>query len=117
MADFTIKTNDTAPFLQQTLVDFNGDAVDIQSATVVFRMRHFQGAPVALSGVTTIQQNGDGDDGSLGYVQYEWGEGDLDEAGAYYAEWEVHFASGEIETFPNDSYIEILILADIEEVS
>jgi hypothetical protein len=117
MADFVIKTGDTAPFLRQTLLDFEDNPVDIQAADVIFRMRHFQGETVALTGVPSNDQNGNGLDGSLGYVSYEWGDGDLDEAGPYHGEWEVTFASGEIETFPNDSYIEILILADIQELS
>ena len=117
MADFVIKTGDTAPFLRQTLLDYQDNPVDINGATVIFRMRHFQGDTVALTGSPSNDQNGDGSDGSLGYVSYEWGDGDLDDAGPYHAEWEVTFADGEIETFPNDSYIEILVLQDIQEIS
>jgi hypothetical protein len=76
-------------------------------------MRHYQGESVVLAGEAFNDQTGEA---STGWVRYEWGDGDLDVAGAYEGEWEVTFANSEIETFPNDSYVQILLKADIEEV-
>lgn len=117
MVDFTIKTGDTAPPLEQTLEDFEGNPVDLTSASVTFKMRHFKGAPVALTGQTNNDQVGNGEDGSLGFVSFEWGEGDLDVPGAYEGEWEVTFNGGEVETFPNDRYVRIRIRDDIAEAA
>ena len=46
-------------------------------------------------------------------MKYVWQTGDTDTAGTFQGEFEVTYTSGEIETFPNDGYIGIEVLADI----
>ena len=47
-------------------------------------------------------------------VKYVWQTGDTDTAGTFQGEFEVTYSSGEIENFPNDGYIGIEVLDDIE---
>ena len=111
VADFTIKTHDTAPFIAQTLLDWTGNPVDIAGASVIFVMSAFGEDPqFVLSEPASNDQTGDHlTDGSTGYVSYEWQDGDTDVAGAYVAEWEVTFLNGEVETFPNGGHVDIAI--------
>jgi hypothetical protein len=44
-----------------------------------------------------------------GVVYYQWQTGDTDTIGSYEAEFEVTFTGGEIESFPNNRYIQIEI--------
>lgn len=47
-----------------------------------------------------------------GRVFYAWQDGDTDTAGIYNVEFEIHWGS-EIQTIPNDTYIQINIVADL----
>jgi hypothetical protein len=50
---------------------------------------------------------------AAGLVKYTWEEEDTDEAATFKGEFEVQFADGRLETFPNDSYIDIKVQADL----
>lgn len=111
--NFSIKKGDDSPALTSTLLDGNGDAVNLTGATVRFYMTKRGEDTPTVSGTATID-----DDETSGIVTYPWGEGDTDTAGDYEAEWEVEFAGGEIQTFPNSGFIHIRILRDLsDEVS
>ena len=112
MADHWIKRGDTAPFIRSTLLDYAGDPVDIAGAYVTFIMRGIRG-DVVVEAPASNDQVDLGQDGSKGYVSYEWLSGDTDTEGGYYAEWEVDFLSGERETFPNDGHITVAIVTDL----
>lgn len=99
---FYIKRNDTSPSVEATL-SAKGSPVDLTGATVYFHMSD------GLGGLGTIV------DPSTGKVRYDWQAGDTATAGVYYSEWEVVYADGKKETFPNDGYSTIKILEDLGE--
>ena len=108
--DFLIKSGDTASAVYATLENSGGTAVDIQGASVTFKMRPIGGGTLTVAAAATNAQVGAGTvDGSRGDVIYGWAAGNTGTAGLYLAEWEVTFSSGTVQTFPNDGYSLILI--------
>ena len=65
------------------------------------------GAAVVIDAAATIVT------AAAGLVRYSWASGDTDTAGSYQAEFEVTYADGSIETFPNSSNIKIDIMEDL----
>jgi hypothetical protein len=110
VADFFLRVGDTTSIIRTTLEDSTGAAVNIQGATVKFRV-----APINGSGTPVINtaasndQNGTGVDGSKGKVSYAWVAGNTNVSGLYLADWQVTYSGGGIQTFPNDSYILVRI--------
>lgn len=102
---FTIKQNDTSPSLQATLSDTSG-AVDIVGATVKLHMK-------SLAGVLVIDEDMTITDATNGVVQYDWVTGDTSTVGAYYVEFEVTYADGGIETFPNSGSLPLVISREL----
>lgn len=114
MADVWVKQGDTAPGVRQTLLDGEGNPVNLTNATVEFHMRPMRGTiavPISRTGV--IDQVGDGSDGSKGKVHVEWEDGDLDVPGGYVAEWQVTFQDTRVETFPNDHSFTIAVTEQV----
>jgi hypothetical protein len=112
MADFFIKTSDTAPSIAATLTDYAGTAVSLSGATVHVILRPFDGE-------TSLYAEANNDDtggATVGHVSYDWETEDLDTAGPYYGEWQVTFADASVETFPNDGYFTVAIIDDLGEV-
>lgn len=105
--DFFLKVGDTLPSIQATLQDANGDAVDITGSSVTFIMTNKSTGVTAVEAVATIVTPGGG------VVRYDWQDGDTDIAGPYKAEWEVEFAPNQVETFPNNAYLNIKITSDL----
>lgn len=104
---FNIKQNDTSPSIQTTLLDGNGLAVDITgNLGVTFHMRNSEGTVVIDTAATVVTAGS-------GIVRYDWLAADTATAGTFQAEFEVTYSDGKIETFPNASYIEIVITDDI----
>jgi len=104
---FNIKQNDTSPSILTTLIDGDGLVVDITgNLGVTFHMRDSEGIVVIDTAAVVV-------DASSGLVRYDWLAADTDTAGVFQAEFEVTYVDGRIETFPNASYIEIIITDDI----
>lgn len=112
---FTIKQGDTAPAyvvdLQEN-TDTTPTALDLTDATsVTFKMR-LAGAAASAAPVV------DGDmtitTPATGRITYEWVTGDTDVAGTYEAEFEILWDDLTIETVPNDSYLSIIIVDDLD---
>ena len=107
----TMKRNDTGPPLVVTLLDATAAAVDLTDATGIrFLMRRKDDVALKVDGTCSVV--GDPTDGQ---VQYEWQEGDTDTSDPrWLAELEVTFDDGVVETFPNDSYLIVKILDDLD---
>jgi hypothetical protein len=107
MTTFTIKQGDRLPVIEATLAGADG-AADLTGATVKFLMRSKgAGATVLVDAAATVVG------AALGTVLYDWAEGDTDTTGTHQAEWEVTFASGKKQTFPNDGYTSVKVVDDI----
>jgi hypothetical protein len=119
MADFWAKQHDTSPAIKETLVGGNGLPVNLAGSEVRFFMKHLDDLRPPIAGVANIDQVGDGSDGSMGRVSYDWQVGDLDVAGGYKAEWQVTFtgAGGLVETFPNDRSVLVAVIPDLGPVT
>ncbi len=105
MPDFYLKRNDTKEPIQATLSDQAG-AVDLTGATVRFHMKNRAGTVVVDAPAEVVTPAG-------GVVRYQWQAEDTAAAGDFYAEWEVTFPSGAVQTFPNENDIGIRIAADV----
>lgn len=96
-ADYEIKQGDLTPPLDSTLTE-NGDPKDISSADkVVFTMSQYE-SDVEVSRKAQIVN------ASEGSVSFAWEEGDTDEPGLYFIEWEVVFPGPKTQSFPNSDY-------------
>lgn len=103
---FNIKQNDTSPSLQATLKDASGTAISLTGATVRFHLKSLDGV-VKVDAAMTVT------DADNGVIQYDWDAGDTDTAGSYYAEFEVTYNDGSIETFPNNQNLAIQIRPEL----
>ena len=95
MSDFKIKQGDELPVLDVTLVNADGTALNLTTATGVdFRMR--------LPGETAYRVNAAGSIlvAASGTVRYEWAAGDTDVAGQYDAEFVATFSGARTLTAP-----------------
>lgn len=104
---FFIKQNDTSPALQVTLKDGDGVAIDLTGSTVRFHMRR-QG-----SNAVKVDESAVVSDALNGIVYYNWNTSDTDSIGSFECEFEVTYAGLEVESFPNNKYIDVEITDDI----
>lgn len=104
--DFFIKKDDTAPALVAILKDATGGIVDLTAASVKFIMTHKTTGDVIEGDADVLDDTG-------GKVSYQWATGDTEVVGGYKAEFEVAWGDGTFETFPNSSYINIKVTADL----
>jgi hypothetical protein len=103
---FYIKQNDTQPRMLATLKDGDENVIDLTDATVRFHMRAVGGAVVTDAAAVVVTA-------ASGLVRYDWSASDTEDTGSYQAEFEVTYADGTIETFPNNGYIRVQIGDDI----
>ena len=105
----------TASAIFATLEDSNADPVDIEAATVMFKMAAIGGGTTVVAAVATNAQIGAGTtDASIGAVVYDWASGGVPgTAGRYIAEWEVTFSNGSVQTFPNGGYMLVDVREDL----
>jgi hypothetical protein len=110
MADptFYIKQNDTRPELDIFLRDDKDRSINITGATVKFSMRNASTnvVKISLAAVTTVSS-------TSGRVKYSFTASDTDTAGNFDGEFQVTFVGGQIETFPNDGYIKVIVTDDV----
>jgi hypothetical protein len=104
---FRIKQNDTSPAMLATLQEADGSAVDLTGASVRFHMRPVGRAVITVDEAASIVNAGSGT------VRYDWQSANISTVGSYQAEFEVVYADGGVETFPNDGYIRVEIIDDI----
>lgn len=92
---FNIKQNDTSPSLQATLKDASLTVINLTGASVRFHMKGVDGTlKVDAAMAITNALNG--------VIQYDWQAADTNTVGTYYVEFEVTYADGSVETFPNN---------------
>lgn len=107
-ATFYLKQNDTAPSMEAVLTDSKGKArVLTNAAAVKFHMSSEKGVNVVSNGACSIVNPG------RGIVAYAWQPGDTATAGIYNAEFEVQYTNGTVETFPNSSFIKVIIKEEL----
>ena len=104
--EFFIKRNDFSPTIRVSLKDALGAYVNLNAATVVFKMQSlFGGAIISRDAVIF--------DTSEAVVEYVWQGTDTATSGSFRVEFEVTYADGKVETFPNSSFIRVQITDDI----
>ncbi|MFK7695410.1 BppU family phage baseplate upper protein [Paenibacillus sp. HJGM_3] len=102
---FTIKAHDTTS-LRGTLKDANGSVVNLTGATVNFVVVKRDLTPKFKRAAEITNAAG-------GQVQYSFTPTDTTEIGIFYGEFEVTYAGGAVETFPNEGHIRIMIGSDL----
>lgn len=111
--DYFLKKGDLEPAFTRTLESVDGEAVDLTGATVVFLMTKRGESSPTIEAEAEIE-----DPETAGEVTYVWAEGDTDAPGDYDAEFQVTFADGRPQTFPNADYLHVRIMRDLsDEVS
>jgi hypothetical protein len=105
---FYIKQNDTRPELDVFLRDDKDRSINVTGATVKFNMRNSADNVVKVNAgsVTTVSS-------TSGRVKYSFTTADTDTSGNFEGEFQVTFVGGQVETFPNDSYIKVIITDDV----
>lgn len=111
IATYSVAQHDTSPAVTDTLEDSTGTAVNLTGAAVKFHMTDWTRSTVVVNASATGPAGGALD--STGRVQYQWLAADVANAGVFLAEWQVMFASGAIETWPNDGPAIVSIEADL----
>ena len=111
IATYTVKRGDTAPVVADTLLDSSGNAVNLTGSTVKFHMSTWDLQTVVINGNATGPNGGSPD--NTGQVQYQWQSADTTTAGVYRGEWQVTFAGGGVETWPDAGYAVVSIPSDL----
>lgn len=107
-ASFYIKQNDTAPSIQAVLTDSAGKVRSMANAsTVKFNMSTENGTNVIDHGTGSIVN------AAKGIVAYEWQPGDTANIGIHNAEFEITYVNGQVETFPNNGYIRVIVKGEL----
>lgn len=98
---FIIKQGDTSPsFMYQLSLP---DGVTLEGATVRFHMAQ-------LDGTVVIDASGSIESVTEEQIKYDWAPGNTATVDTYNAEFEVTFANGMIETFPNGGYEKVRVM-------
>jgi hypothetical protein len=100
---FKLKRNDTSPAILYQL----DRAVNLGSATVVFNMKEPDGTIVVNRAAGSVHSS------DPPVLRYDWDAADSATKGAFLAEFEVTYADGSVETWPNEDFIEVAIDEDI----
>lgn len=104
------KRNDRLPALTATLQSGNpASPVDLTTATAVT----FTLTSVATGAVVVNAQAATIVNAKLGQVSYAWGANDLATAGSYKGEFKVTWAGGLLQTFPQDDFIYLNVVAGL----
>lgn len=110
---FTIKRGDTSPPIKYKLIGPDDYGKDIRGYNdVQFFMRERDEYTIVVS--DDVSGNVNVVDAENGIIEYDWTAGDTETSGTYDAEWQVEFNDGSVETYPNDRFITVKIVDDIE---
>lgn len=102
----TLKQGDTAPILELTL-KLSGSAQDLTGyQSVTFRMfDEYENIVIEDDDTGNVNVT----DAQGGVVEYVWQDGDTSDVGEYEAEFVVVFDDGSDMSFPNDSFLDVVI--------
>ena len=107
----TMKRNDTRPFLDVSLQDVSGNALDLQASVsgITFTMKNLDDDSVAVQAqsATIIPE-------TTGMVRYSWSPSDTSTAGTYVGEFQVLYNDGTKLTIPTSTVLSIVILEDYD---
>ena len=107
-ASFYIKQNDTAPSIEVILTDSAGKAKSMSNVTSVqFNMADENGNLIVDHAAGYVVN------GLRGIVSYVWQAGDTANEGLHKAEFVITYDSGQVETFPNTGYINVIVKGDL----
>ena len=107
MPDFVMKQGDTLPTLTANLLSADDSVPDLTGANVMLHIHRLGSADPALEFLADIV------DIPSAKVQYVWTTPQDLDPGLYYGEWEVLFADGTIERFPNDQFFTMRIVRNL----
>lgn len=116
MTDFYIKKGDTLPKLALVLKDAADDPIDVSTAdSVTFRMRKVNSGQPA--GVYKVNAEMDlTTDGTDGAVELAFTALQTDDPGIYKGEVLIDWGGGDVQTIPNDSFINVNVLSGAGDV-
>lgn len=117
VADLTIKRHDTKKIPEGTIGYVNSASDDSAlasaladvSTVVTFIMKSQGGGAVKVNAAADIV------DAATRTIRYQWIAADVDTEGTFDAEWQVVWPDGKPETFPTAGYLEIEIVADLDD--
>jgi len=104
MSDFITKQGDTRNALEAHLKE-NGVTIDLTGCTVNFILHDNDTVLINRSATITDETNG--------VVVINFTKNELDNIGKFEGEFKVTFPSSEVETFPNQDYLNIEILKSL----
>ena len=98
-----LKQGNLLPIVTATLYDGSG-VVNLTGASVAFVMKDPATGTVKVNGSCSVSSPA-----TAGTVTYTWVGTDTNTVATYNAEFQVTFASGKIETFPNDGWLRVVV--------
>jgi len=110
-ADYYVRQGDSPARLTATLLDANGDAVDLTGADIQIQLLPIGAASYLVDTTAENMQNGDGSDGTLGDVAYDLEA--TDEDGLVWGTWVVTFANSAVQSYPNGGFFLLNIFKDV----
>lgn len=102
-----VKVGDAGTKVRATLKS-GGDPVDLTGASVKFIMRLPGASAPKVNAAATVE------DAAAGKVAYTFIAADLDTPGDYWAEWQVTFGGGAVQTFPAGGYNIVRVVDDLD---
>ena len=117
MRDFVLRKGDTASPIESVLTDEDGAPIGLGGADVRFALAPAGGGTLVVDYeladvVAPGAAEGDPDRGRVRYGT-PWLADEVDTAGLFLGEWQVEYASGEVQTFPNEGYLVVAITEDV----
>jgi len=105
-----IKRNDTKPFVQATVQDATGSALDLTNGSYVF----FNMATNDNTFTPVFSGAGGFITKASGTISYEWAAGNTARSGTYLGEFEITYTDGTLLTVPSDHSFVINIYEDYD---
>jgi hypothetical protein len=109
-----MKQNDTRPYARATLYSDEEAETVLDCSTAVVSNIKFTMKPQG-GGAAKVDEEDcflvtDGEDGR---VEYRWTAGDTDTPGVYQCEYQVTYVGGGVQTFPEDGFLSVEIVAEL----